>query len=103
MVLSGPAEGAKHKSRIALSLPPGRAFGSGRHETTQLMVEAMETYVRPGSLVIDVGCGSGILAEVARHLGASTIVACDTDSDAITTACQTCVQAAAFVGSADAI
>lgn len=67
------------------------------------MVEAMEAHLRPGSLTIDVGCGSGILSEVARHLGASTMIACDTYMEAITTARETCMQAMTFLGSVDAV
>jgi ribosomal protein L11 methyltransferase len=89
--------------RIPLYLAPSMAFGSGRHESTQLMVEAMEEYVKPGSTVADVGCGSGILCEVARHLGASTVIGCDSHADAIVTAMKTCPQALAINGSADAI
>jgi len=103
VVLDRPASGAGDGGRIPLLLPTSTAFGSGRHESTQLMVEAMEVYLRPGSVVIDAGCGSGILSEVARHLGTATMIACDTDAHAITTARQTCTEAAAFVGSVDAI
>jgi ribosomal protein L11 methylase PrmA len=103
VVLNGPASGAQDASRIPLLLPMSTAFGSGRHESTQLMVEAMEVYLQRGTVVIDAGCGSGILSEVARHLGAGSIIACDTHSDAISTARQTCAEAAAFIGSVDAI
>jgi ribosomal protein L11 methyltransferase len=103
VVLTDSADSPTSASRIPLLLAPSPAFGSGRHESTQLMVEAMEAHLQPGGVVIDVGCGSGILSEVARHLGASTIVACDTHNDAITTARQTCSQAASFIGSVDAI
>jgi ribosomal protein L11 methyltransferase len=63
----------------------------------------MEAYLQPGMVTLDVGCGSGILSEVAHHLGASTVIACDIHPNAITTARQTCIHAAGFVGSVDAI
>ncbi len=103
VVLNGPASAEGSGSRIPLSLPTSTAFGSGRHESTQLMVEAMEVYLQPGKVVIDAGCGSGILSEVARRLAAAAIIACDTHPDAIATARQTCPEAAAFIGSVDAI
>lgn len=90
-------------ARIALSLPFSAAFGSGRHESTQLMVEAMEVHLQPGTVVIDVGCGSGILSEVAGHLGASAVFACDIHPEAIQAARRTSTKTAAFLGSADAI
>ena len=62
------------------------AFGSGRHETTQLCLEALEQYLKAGHAVLDVGCGSGILALAAQKLGAGSVVACDIQEDAIRTA-----------------
>lgn len=68
------------------NLPPERhhlrvnssnAFGSGRHESTQLAVEILEELNLRGATVLDVGCGSGITSEAARLLGAKLVVACD--------------------------
>jgi ribosomal protein L11 methyltransferase len=53
--------------------------------------------VTPGITVLDVGTGSGILAKAARLLGASRVIACDTDPDAVRIAGQ------GFIGSADAV
>jgi ribosomal protein L11 methyltransferase len=66
-----------------LWLDPGMAFGTGNHETTRLCVERLVPLVRPGSRVIDAGCGSGILALSAALLGAREVAAFDTDAEAV--------------------
>jgi len=73
------------------------AFGTGVHETTRLCMEALERHLRPGMDVLDVGTGSGILAEAARLLGAGKVYACDIDPVAIE------IAGLGFVGSADAV
>jgi ribosomal protein L11 methyltransferase len=83
--------------RLRITVNPGMAFGTGVHETTQLCLEALETYLIPGMSVLDVGTGSGILAEAARLLGARFVYACDVDPVAVQ------IAGNAFVGSADAI
>ncbi len=90
VVLTESSTFVTDSSRIPLLLASSEAFGSGRHESTQLMVEVMEAYLQPGTVTLDVGCGSGILSKVAHHLGASTVVACDIHENAIMTARQTC-------------
>jgi ribosomal protein L11 methyltransferase len=66
-------------------LEPGRAFGTGLHETTQLVAEVLSEHAESlrGSAVLDVGCGSGILSLVALALGAATARAIDVDPDAV--------------------
>ncbi len=64
---------------LIISLDPGMAFGSGLHPTTQLCLEILEDRVRPRASVLDVGTGSGILAIAAVRLGASRVLALDTD------------------------
>jgi ribosomal protein L11 methyltransferase len=83
--------------RFRITVNPGLAFGTGVHETTRLCLEALEELVTPGIDVLDVGTGSGILAEAARLLGAARVIACDTDPEAVRIARQ------GFVGSADAV
>ena len=75
---------AKPGERV-LELEPGRAFGTGLHETTRLVartIKAHEAEVK-GHLAIDVGCGSGILALIALVLGAERAIAVDNDPEAI--------------------
>ena len=65
--------------RLPIRIDPGQAFGTGTHETTQLMIEALERWVEPDQLILDVGTGSGFLAIASRLLGAKKVVACDLD------------------------
>ena len=74
------------KDRIVLNLDPGLAFGTGTHETTRLCLTAMEQYVTEGSKVLDVGCGSGILAVASILLGADSAKGVDIDELAVKTA-----------------
>jgi ribosomal protein L11 methyltransferase len=83
--------------RFRIAVNPGMAFGTGVHETTQLSMEALEEFVKPGMCVLDVGTGSGILARAARLLGAGKVYACDTDPVAVEIAGE------GFIGSVDAV
>ena len=64
---------------VVILMDPGMAFGTGTHETTRLCAALIEKYMRPGARMIDVGCGSGILAICASKLGAADCFACDID------------------------
>ena len=68
---------------IIVRMDPGMAFGTGTHETTRLVIELLEAYVKPGARVLDVGCGSGILAICAAKLGATECKAYDIDPVAV--------------------
>lgn len=68
--------------RVRLRIRPGLACGSGAHPATQLCLEALERLAGEGVSVLDVGTGSGILAEAALLLGASPVWACDIDDEA---------------------
>ena len=67
--------------RLRLEIYPGMACGTGRHPATQLCLQAIERYVRPGARVLDVGSGSGILSDAARLMGAAQVIGCDIDPD----------------------
>lgn len=69
--------------RIPIHIDPSMAFGTGTHPTTQLCLEMVERYVRPGQPVIDVGCGSGILSIAALKLGASHVLGVDIDRESV--------------------
>lgn len=60
-------------------LDPGQAFGTGDHPTTRNCLAYLEKYVTPGLGVLDLGCGSGILAVGAKMLGAGRVLAIDID------------------------
>lgn len=65
--------------RLPLRLDPGIAFGTGSHPTTKLSLTALEPYAVPGTRVLDLGCGSGILGIGALVLGADSCLGCDID------------------------
>ena len=70
--------------RIPIFIGHGRAFGSGEHETTAGSLEELEAMERTaGPTVLDLGCGTGILAIAAAKLGARRIVAVDPEPDAV--------------------
>jgi ribosomal protein L11 methyltransferase len=92
---------AAPEGRFRIVVNPGMAFGTGFHETTQLCIEALEEAVAPGAAVLDVGTGSGILAEAAARLGAAPVYACDNDPIAVEVAKSRAPLA--FTGSVDAV
>ena len=74
------------QGRLMMNIDPGLAFGTGKHETTRLCMEALERYVKGGERVLDVGCGSGILGIAAVMLGAESAFGIDIDETAVRTA-----------------
>ncbi|MDN7606557.1 50S ribosomal protein L11 methyltransferase [Burkholderia multivorans] len=73
---------------LVLELDPGLAFGTGSHPTTRLCMEWLEQSVQPGQSVLDYGCGSGILAILAKKCGANPVVGIDIDPQAVESARQ---------------
>lgn len=84
---------------LVISLDPGMAFGTGTHATTRLCLMSLEDLMQPGLSVLDLGCGSGILAIAAAKLGASHILALDIDP----VAAQITAENAAINGVSDTI
>ena len=72
-----------HKNMEMIEIDPGTAFGTGKHDTTQLCIKQLIKYVKPGDKVLDLGCGSGILSIVAKKLGAAEVTMTDIDPAAI--------------------
>ena len=74
-----PMEGFQHE----LVIDPKMAFGTGHHETTQLMVRLMKSIHFLEKTVLDLGCGTGVLGILAARSGASAVYAVDNDPEAI--------------------
>ena len=68
---------------VIVRLDPGLAFGTGTHATTALCLEWLDAHAPVNEVVIDYGCGSGILAIAAHKLGAASVVAIDIDPQAL--------------------
>ena len=75
-----PAEAAQ--GRLPVILDPGLTFGTGSHPSTQMCLSALETHLVPGSRVVDLGSGSGVLSIAALRLGAACAVGVDIDPKA---------------------
>lgn len=71
------------EGEIVVKMDPGMAFGTGSHETTRLVIQLLEKYTKEGVRMLDVGCGSGILAICASKLGAGECKAYDIDPIAV--------------------
>ena len=86
LIVPGPATPHAIGGRRMIRLTPGRAFGTGEHATTRMCLMMIEKEMTEAATLLDVGTGSGILAIGARLLGAGTVVAVDTDAEAIVVA-----------------
>ena len=74
---------AEDKDKMILHIDPGTAFGTGMHETTQLVIRQLKKYVKEGDQILDVGTGSGILGIVALKLGVAHVTGTDLDPCAV--------------------
>lgn len=70
-------------NELVLEIDPGRAFGTGSHETTRLCILALKKYLKQGDNVLDVGSGSGILSIAAEKFGAKAALGYDVDPAAV--------------------
>ncbi|MEE1160817.1 MAG: 50S ribosomal protein L11 methyltransferase [Acutalibacteraceae bacterium] len=73
-------------NRTILQIDPGAAFGTGTHATTSLCLDMLQSYVDDNTEMLDIGCGSGILAVASVLLGAKTAVGVDIDAQSVKTA-----------------
>lgn len=73
----------RSKDELMITIDPGMAFGTGTHPTTILSLQALERYVQPGDIVLDVGSGSGILSIASCLLGARHVYSYDLDEVAV--------------------
>ncbi len=79
VVLAPWHKGTEPADRTALYINPGSAFGTGYHESTQIVLELLEEYMKPGVTTADIGTGSGILTICALKMGAEKAYARDID------------------------
>jgi len=73
-----------------LHIDPGTAFGTGKHETTQLCIRELRKHIKPGDELLDIGCGSGILAILALKFGAKKAYGTDLDPCALDAVNENC-------------
>lgn len=71
------------ENKVIFNINPGHVFGTGLHQTTQLCITSLEKYVNNESVVLDLGCGSGILSIISLLLGAKSAFAVDIDENAV--------------------
>jgi len=84
LVIKPPwAEYEAKEGEIVLEIEPRSAFGTGEHPSTRLALILLERYIKKGDLVIDVGCGSGILSLASLLLGARKAIGVDIDERAV--------------------
>ena len=83
VIVPGWIDYEKKQDEIIVVMDSNMAFGTGEHETTSMCVEFLQKYVKSDDVVLDVGCGSGILGITASKLGAKEVIMTDIDECAI--------------------
>lgn len=76
-------EYATSADEVVIEIDPGMAFGTGIHASTRFCLKFIDEYIEGGEVIIDAGCGSGILSIAAAKLGAKKITAIDIDEVAV--------------------
>ena len=74
---------AAQPGEVVLTLDPGMAFGTGKHETTRACLQYIDELAAGGGSFLDMGCGSGILSIAAAKLGFAPVAGFDIDEDAV--------------------
>ncbi len=88
-----PASGIRHPASIIdIVIEPKMSFGTAHHETTSLMIESLLDEVVIGKTVLDMGCGTGVLAILASKMGAGRVVAIDYDKWAVENALENVIK-----------
>ena len=77
---------AQTEGRAVLEIDPGSSFGTGQHHTTKMCMKLMEKYVRKDDVILDIGCGSGILMIAGLLLGAAFAAGVDVEEHSVVTA-----------------
>lgn len=85
-----PGDEAPPPGGLVLRLPPGPAWGDGRHPTTRLLARRLLDLDVAGARVLDLGCGSGLLGILAAKRGAAEVVLTDNDDHALRVTCACC-------------
>jgi ribosomal protein L11 methyltransferase len=83
LAIKTPWDETEFPDKRIIVIEPKMAFGTGKHETTQLCLRAINKAVEPGMKILDLGTGSGILSIYAAMLGASEILGLDIDPEAV--------------------
>ena len=83
MTIAPPWLADAHDPARTIVIDPGMAFGTGEHATTRGVVRLMQSVIRPGDVVADLGAGSAVLAIAAAKLGAGRVAAIELDGEAI--------------------
>lgn len=73
----------KERYNLTIEIDPGTAFGTGKHETTEIAIRAISKFLKPDMNLLDVGIGSGILSLIALKLGAKHALGTDLDENAV--------------------
>jgi ribosomal protein L11 methyltransferase len=81
----------RKKDQVVIEINPKMSFGTGEHQTTKLMLQALEKHIKNGMKILDVGTGTGIIAIAAVKLGASSALGIDNDEWSILNASENCM------------